>query len=56
MALSTPSDSLPELDASDVTAEYRRAFLEIVALTDSFGAASLNTPHGRCRWRPRKTA
>ena len=42
MALSTPSDSLPELDTSEVPAEYRREFLEIAAVTDGFCTASLN--------------
>lgn len=50
MALSTPSDSLPELDASDVPAEFRRDFLEIVALTDGFCTASLNDEYQQlCR-------
>lgn len=50
MARSTPSDSLRELDASDVPAEYRREFFEIVALTDSFCQASLNDEYQQlCR-------
>ena len=42
MAPSSASDSLSEVDASDVPAEYRREFLEIVSLTDDFCTASLN--------------
>lgn len=42
MALTTPSDFLTEVNAADVPAEYRREFIEIVALTDSFCTACLN--------------
>ena len=36
------NDSLPDVDASDVPAEYRGEFLEIISLTDGFCQASLN--------------
>ncbi len=36
MAPSSASDSLPDVDISDVPTEYRREFLEIVSLTDGF--------------------
>jgi len=50
MTQSTGSDSLPDVDASDVPAEYRREFLDIVALTDGFCAASLNDEYQQlCR-------
>lgn len=42
MTRSTGSDSLLDVDASNVPAEYRREYLEFVALTDAFCTASLN--------------
>lgn len=42
MTRSTGSDSLLDVDASNVPAEHRREFLEIVALMDGFCQASLN--------------
>ena len=44
------NDSLPDVGTSDVPVEYRREFLEIVALTDGFCTASLNDEYQQlCR-------